>query len=79
MKLSFELSKTGKELLLELLKDPEIRNEILDIAGPPEISENLDELIEQKLEEKNVVVEDQLDSSISDALRNATFFTECEG
>tara|TARA_B100000214_G_scaffold5112_1_gene3809 strand:- start:348 stop:611 length:264 start_codon:yes stop_codon:yes gene_type:complete len=81
MKLSFELSKTGKELLLELLKDPEIRNEILDIAGPPEISENLDELIEQKLEEKTniFVVEDQLDSSIQDALRNATFYTECEG
>ena len=31
MKLSFELNKTGKDLLLELLKDPDIQDEIVSI------------------------------------------------
>ncbi len=64
MKLSFELNKTGKELLLELLKDPDIQDEIVNIIDCP--------FLEEKINENAT-------DAIQEELKTATFSVSYEG
>jgi len=93
MKLSIEINDKVKVLLLELLKDQDIRQELAQIANEEVhqvvddydfedvMIENLDKRIKEAVSEEtsNFMTEDQVQETVSDTLRGATFFTECEG
>ena len=93
MKLSIEINDKVKVLLLELLQDQDIRQELAQIANEEVhqvvddydfedvMIENLDKRIKEAVSEEasNFVTEDQVQETVTDTLRNATFFTECEG
>ena len=93
MKLSIEINDKVKVLLLELLKDQDIRQELAVIANEEVhqvvddydfedvMIENLDKRIKKAVSEEasNFMTEDQVQETVSETLRGATFFTECEG
>ena len=93
MKLSIEINDKVKVLLLELLKDQDIRQELAVIANEEVhqvvddydfedvMIENLDKRIKEAVSEEasNFMTEDQVQETVSETLRGATFFTECEG
>ena len=93
MKLSIEINDKVKVLLLELLQDQDIRQELAQIANEEVhqvvddydfedvMIKNLDKRIKEAVSEEasNFVTEDQVQETVTDTLRNATFFTECEG
>ena len=92
MKLSIEINDKVKVLLLELLKDQDIRQELAQIANEEVhqvvddydfedvMIDNLDKRIREAVSEEAscFMTEDQVEESISEALRCATFVTECE-
>ena len=86
MKLSIEINDKVKVLLLELLQDQDIKHELAKIAHQ-ELSncilyeDEIQEQIQKAVENQSTqfMTEDQVQETVTDTLRNATFFTECEG
>ena len=68
MKLSIEINDQMKKLLLELLKDGDIQNKILDIAGQ---SEDLDDAIDAKVQD--FLTREDMDDVIRDWIQDGTF------
>ena len=73
MKLSIEINDQMKKLLLELLKDGDIQNKILDIAGQVE---DLDDAVDARTD--GFIRVDDIDDHIREFLKESTFTTNFE-
>ena len=77
MKLSIEINDQMKKLLLELLKDGDIQNKILDIAGQVE---DLDDAVDARVDARTdgFIRLDDIDDHIREFLKESTFTTNFE-